>query len=191
MARSSTSARGAAIHRGGLALLGVLLLALSGGGPPASAPPAGPTGAFAATLITAPEVARVLGRVNPTLQPGQLERISTAVIRYSSKYGLDPELVTAIILVESSGRPEVRSPKGAMGLMQVMPYMHTMLGLVGNLSTLESNIEAGCVILAGNIRRLGEDDGISAYFWGSDIRGLGYLERVRTARSNVRRWLRS
>ena len=63
--------------------------------------------------------------------------------------------------------------------------------LGGNLTTIESNVEAGCWILADNIRRLGEDDGISAYFWGSDIRGVAYLDRVRAARATVRRLVES
>ena len=98
---------------------------------------------------------------------------------------LDAELVTAIVLVESSARPWARSPKGAQGLMQVMPHMSRSMGLAGNLNTIETNIEAGCRILADNIRRLGEEDGISAYFWGSEIRGEGYLERVQLARQRV------
>ena len=35
--------------------------------------------------------------------------------------------------------------------------------------------------------RLGEADGISAYFWGSHIRGVGYLNRVRAARERLQR----
>ena len=34
-------------------------------------------------------------------------------------------------------------------------------------------------------------DGISAYFWGSDIRGVAYLHRVRAARAAVRRFSES
>jgi len=52
-------------------------------------------------------------------------------------------------------------------------------------------VEAGCWILADNIRRLGEDDGISAYFWGSEIRGVAYLDRVRAARAALRRFAES
>ena len=47
--------------------------------------------------------------------------------------------------------------------------------IAGNLTTIEKNIELGCLILADNIRRLGVEDGISAYFWGFDIRGVSYL----------------
>ena len=136
-------------------------------------------------------IARVLASENPQLADSELARIARAVLRYSAKYDLDPELVTAVIMVESSALPSARSPKGAMGLMQVMPAMLEPLRLVGNFTTVESNIEAGCLILADNIRRMGEADGILAYFWGPNIRGVAYLERVREAQAEVRRLLRS
>jgi hypothetical protein len=71
--------------------------------------------------------------------------------------------------------------------MQVMPHMAQPAEFAGNLTTVESNVEAGCMILSDNIRRLGEDDGISAYFWGSEIRGVSYLQRVRAARAAMQR----
>jgi soluble lytic murein transglycosylase-like protein len=132
-------------------------------------------------------IVRVLRRANPTLSGAELDRIGAAVVRYGSKYGIAPDLVMAVLLVESGARPWAVSPKGARGLMQVMPHMMRPMGMVGNLSTIETNIEAGCIILADNIRRLGEPDGISAYFWGSAIRGDGYLDRVQAARAQLRR----
>jgi soluble lytic murein transglycosylase-like protein len=136
-------------------------------------------------------VADIVSDVNPDLSAVQKRRIGETVIRNSEKYGLDPELVTAVVIVESHARPWVVSRKGAVGLMQVMPHMVGGMHLAGNLTTIESNIEAGCAILADNIRRLGEDDGISAYFWGSEIRGVAYLDRVREARAAIRRLSRS
>jgi soluble lytic murein transglycosylase-like protein len=131
-------------------------------------------------------VDRSLAEANPSLSNEERTRIASAVIRYSTQYGLDPELVTAVMLVESDARPWARSPKGAVGLMQVMPHMMLPMGLAGNMTTIESNIEAGCFILANNIERLGEENGISAYFWGTDIRGVAYLEKVLRARERVR-----
>lgn len=132
------------------------------------------------------QLVRFLVRENAALSPNEAQRIANAVIRYSARYGLDPVLVTQVLWVESGARPWVRSPLGAVGLMQVMPHMAAKLDLSGSLAAIETNIEAGCWILADNIRRLGEEDGISAYFWGWDIRGARYLDRVKKARAAIR-----
>lgn len=47
--------------------------------------------------------------------------ISDAILRLSDERNLDPLLILAIIKVESSFRTEVRSHRGAIGLMQVKP----------------------------------------------------------------------
>jgi soluble lytic murein transglycosylase-like protein len=123
---------------------------------------------------------------NSPLSKEEQHRVTEAVLRSSRRYGLDPYLVTAVLLVESDARPWAESGKGAIGLMQVMPYWAERLPLAGNLATIESNVEAGCFILADNIRRLGEEKGISSYFWGRQIRGVAYLEKVERARARVR-----
>ena len=173
---------------------GWLLVALAAGlaldsSAPAPALPdvaAAPPGAEAAPAPGAADrMAGVLRRANPTLSTSEILRIAEAIVRYGGKYDLPPDLVGAILLVESGARPWAVSPKGARGLMQVMPYMVRPLRMAGNLSTIETNIEAGCIILADNIRRLGEADGVSAYFWGSEIRDGGYLARVRAARAKL------
>ena len=150
----------------------------------ASASDAGPQ---ASDTLGEVHIAAYLRDLNPESNPAQRERIASAVMRYSAKYGLDPALVLAVISQESSGRSWVRSPKGAIGLMQVMPYVMGSLPVAGNPTHVETNIEAGCLILADNIRRLCEARGILAYFWGNDIRGQGYLEHVQAARAAIRR----
>jgi soluble lytic murein transglycosylase-like protein len=171
-------------------VLAVLAACLLSGRAPDDPIGAGPDH-VSASVDVADDILRRLDQLNPHLTDPQLERIRAAILRYSEKYSLDPLLVTAVIEVESAGRPWALSPKGALGLMQVMPYMINPMGLAGNPSTVETNIEAGCTILADNIRRLGESDGISAYFWGSDIRGVSYLNRVRAARDRLQREIRS
>lgn len=123
---------------------------------------------------------------NSSLSREEQNRVIEAVLRSSRRYRLDPYLVTAVLLVESDARPWAESGKGAIGLMQVMPYMAEKLPLAGNLATIESNVEAGCFILSDNIQRLGEAKGISSYFWGRRIRGVAYLEKVQEARERVR-----
>jgi len=143
--------------------------------------------ALAPSALSAEAIGEAVASANPLLSSAERRRIGRAVLRSSADNEIDPQLVTAIILVESGARPWALSPKGAVGLMQVMPHMTEARMLAGNLTTIESNVAAGCSILADNIRRLGEDDGISAYFWGSDIRGAAYLDRVRAARATIRR----
>jgi soluble lytic murein transglycosylase-like protein len=175
-----------------LLLCGAALLTLSGGRMATSYAAADPSAPSASEPpAAAVDVTARIAELNPHLAPSQHARIRAAIERYAKQYGLDPLLVTAVIEVESAGRPWARSPKGALGLMQVMPYMIEPMGLAGNPATIEANIEAGCRILAANIARLGEADGISAYFWGSDIRGVTYLNRVRAAQHRLRRPLPS
>jgi hypothetical protein len=62
-------------------------------------------------------------------------------------YGLDPALVKAVIKCESDFDPWAQSPKGAQGLMQLMPSTQTMLG-VSNPFHPQLNVEAGARYLA-------------------------------------------
>ena len=135
--------------------------------------------------VTAALVEHLRSR-NGSLSREEQRRVIEAVLRSSRRHALDPYLVTAVLIVESDARPWAESGQGAIGLMQVMPHMAEKLPLAGNLATIESNIEAGCFILSDNIRRLGEAQGISAYFWGRHVRGVAYLEKVERARAWVR-----
>lgn len=41
--------------------------------------------------------------------------------QYAGENGIDPNLISAVMLQESAGRPDAYSKSGAVGLMQVMP----------------------------------------------------------------------
>jgi soluble lytic murein transglycosylase-like protein len=176
---------GATLKRAYVASLAILAIGLIVDGAPGQGASA-PASALVSAADDAVRIGVIVAERNPSLSDAERMRIGRAIIRSAAKYELDPDLVTAVLIVESGGRPWARSPKGAIGLMQVMPYMVTDLRLAGNLTTIENNVEAGCSILSDNIRRLGEDDGISAYFWGSNIRGVAYLDRVREERAALR-----
>jgi soluble lytic murein transglycosylase-like protein len=64
------------------------------------------------------------------------------VIEYSNQHSLRPELVRAVIQVESGYNPRALSPKGAMGLMQLMPDTARMLGVQRPYDP-EQNIRGG------------------------------------------------
>ncbi len=66
----------------------------------------------------------------------------------ASRAGLDPQLVLAVLHVESNFRKFAVSRAGARGYMQVMPFWVGLIGSKGDdLFKLRTNLRYGCVIL--------------------------------------------
>lgn len=61
---------------------------------------------------------------------------------YSEMYGLDPDLVRAVVKAESNYKPDAVSSKGAQGLMQITPITQKELDLDLPFDP-SSNLEAG------------------------------------------------
>lgn len=72
--------------------------------------------------------------------------ISNAVKSASDKYGVDPNLILAVIQKESNFNPKATSKSGAQGLMQIMPSNFKYLG-VTNGYNIENNIDCGTKLL--------------------------------------------
>ncbi|WP_370263305.1 transglycosylase SLT domain-containing protein [Limnobacter sp.] len=93
------------------------------------------------------EMSRRLARRVPNFEE-RLELIKT--IRYEAqRAGLDPQLVFALIEVESNFNAQARSHAGALGLMQVMPFWTDVLsrGSASELLEPRINVRYGCLIL--------------------------------------------
>jgi soluble lytic murein transglycosylase-like protein len=60
------------------------------------------------------------------------------VARASERYRLDPALIHAVIMVESQHDPNALSPKGALGLMQLMPETAARYGVRDRRDPAES-----------------------------------------------------
>lgn len=60
------------------------------------------------------------GTMLPSSFPESITQWSHLIVPYAKKYGLPPELIAAVILVESNGNPNAVSKYQACGLMQVV-----------------------------------------------------------------------
>jgi soluble lytic murein transglycosylase-like protein len=74
---------------------------------------------------------------------------AAVVLRAAERYRVDADLLHALIEVESGYRSDARSPRGAMGLMQLMPVTVEAYGVTDPYDPQE-NIDAG----AQHLRRL-------------------------------------
>ena len=70
--------------------------------------------------------------------------------------GLDPQLLAAVISTESAANPRAVSPKGAMGLMQLMPATAERFG-VENAFDPAQNIRGGAQYLAQLLKMFNYD----------------------------------
>ena len=91
------------------------------------------------------------------------ERFDDLVREHSERQSLRPELVRAVIQVESGFDPRATSPKGAMGLMQLMPQTAKSLGVLNAYDPAE-NIRGGTVYLRQLLDKYGNEQlALAAY----------------------------
>jgi soluble lytic murein transglycosylase-like protein len=95
------------------------------------------------------------------------EALATVIEEASRAYGVDADLIRSVIDVESGFRPDSLSPKGAMGLMQLMPDTARELGVEDPYDPRQ-NIMGGTRYLRQLIDRYGGDvrTALTAYNWG-------------------------
>jgi hypothetical protein len=118
-------------------------------------------------------------------------RYSEQIRREASRYGLDPNLVEAVIATESNFNPWAVSPKGARGLMQLMPSTAQQFG-VSNVHDPSQNIQGGVQYLRHLLDIFGGDLvlALAAYNAGEGlVQSLGRVPDYRETRDYVDRVL--
>ena len=130
----------------------------------------------------------VMDEVEAARDPQELRQLAVATAR---RHGLDPELVLAVVAVESGFRPDAVSPKGAQGLMQLMPGTARDLGVQDALNP-QDNLDGGVRHLSELLALYGGDleRALAAYNAGAGaVTRHGGLPPYRETRDYVRRVL--
>src|ERR1700730_11294746 len=91
--------------------------------------------------------------LTPPARPQNLNEVINAI---SDRHHIDPDLINSVIHAESGFNPRAVSPKGAQGLMQLMPQTALQLG-VSNPFDPRSNVEGGTRYLSELLQRYNFD----------------------------------
>lgn len=146
-------------------------------------------GSKAVTVPVGP--ASVVARTNPQFEP--------LIRQHASLEGIRAELVRAVIQVESAFNPMAISPKGAMGLMQLMPATAREFGVINPFNPAE-NIRAGVRYLRQLLDRYGDNEQLALAAYNAGPRAVdkygnkvppyketqNYVKKITTIKGNVR-----
>ncbi len=96
------------------------------------------------TLYAHLEHAGGMKEVSAVTTAGELSRWDIRMLAYQTGryYGVEPELVTSVIAVESNYKVDARSRAGALGLMQLMPATAKILNISDPLNATQ-NVDGG------------------------------------------------
>ena len=109
----------------------------------------------------------------PVTVPERSRGLDRIIERHAATHRIRPDLVRAVIQIESGFDPNARSPKGAMGLMQLMPATAEELGVV-NAYDPEQNIRGGVAYLRQLLERYDGDEELALAAYNA---GPGAVER--------------
>jgi soluble lytic murein transglycosylase-like protein len=99
--------------------------------------------------VKVPVVSPLIARSHPHYEP--------LIRQHATEHRVRPDLVRAVIQVESAFNPRAVSPKGAMGLMQLMPATAKQFGVIDPFNPAE-NIRAGVSYLRQLLDRYDHDE---------------------------------
>jgi hypothetical protein len=136
------------------------------------------------------EVAEVSPSPEETDAPMIPEAFRDLVTSTAARHGVDARVVSAVIEVESAYRSRAVSPKGARGLMQVMPATGRQYGAL-DLFDPKVNVEAGVQHLKKLLSRYDLPLALAAYNAGeAAVNRFGGIPPFRETQNYVTRILR-
>lgn len=131
--------------------------------------------------------------------PALTRRVALALVRNAHEVGVDPRILLAVLLVENPWiDPEIRSPVGAVGLMQVMPlHRGHWPPCESDLEDIEANICYGARIFAHYYNVANHDIEEALLRYNGCVNGTNtpnchaYPEHVfaRAGRASIMAWL--
>lgn len=132
-------------------------------------------------------------------EPALVNRIAVSLYAEARRVDVDPRLLLAVLLVENPWlEPTARSPVGAVGLMQVMPFHRGKWGnCAPDLEDIEANICHGARIFAHYFRETGGDIERALLRYNGCVRGTNtpdchrypYHVFARAGRASILAWL--
>ena len=117
--------------------------------------------------------------------PGAIEPLVVEADKLSKDYKLSPNLLIAVMAIESNFHPYIQSEAGAQGLMQVMPVIHAKryekFGGKSSFMDPMVSLRVGAEILRDCVKLKGgsETEALRFYFGGGATSDT-YIEKVRT-----------
>lgn len=139
--------------------------------------------------------------LKPGIDKGLARDIAHSVVIRAREHHRDPDLVLAIIDVESDFNPNAVSHMGAIGLMQIMPFWTQKLGIPQDLRHIDTSIDYGLKILAFyEVRYKTIEMALTAYNKGEKLMDAdfragrspmnGYAESTMRTYSRIKSWMR-
>lgn len=125
-----------------------------------------------AVTFAVPDAPRIRS-TRPPVSDRARDDYEPLVQEHASRQRIRPDLVRAVIQVESGFNPRARSPKGAMGLMQLMPATAAEMGVRDPYDPRES-IRGGTAYLRQLLDRYGGNEELALAAYNA---GAGAVER--------------
>jgi len=152
---------------------------------PAAVPGAIVVPAPAPLPVSAPQaaVARWIG-AKYRVAPEAIAPLVAEADKLSALYHLSPQLVIAVMAIESNFHPYIQSEAGAQGLMQVMPSIHAKryekFGGKGSFVDPIVSLKVGAEILRDCVKlRGGSETEALRFYFGGGAASDAYIEKVR------------